>query len=88
MIIRRIKTTELPVDVKEFPYPFQLLWAELPTTLGLPATVIPIAVAEGLPTGVQIIGPEFEDRTPLAFARLIEREFGGFSPPLGYAAGG
>ena len=26
------------------------------------------------------------DRTPLAFARLIEREFGGFTPPPGYAS--
>ena len=79
---------KLAVDGKEFPYLFQLLWAELATTCGLPATVIPIAVADGLPIGVQIIGPEFEDRTPLAFARLIEREFGGFTPPPGYAAGG
>jgi amidase len=65
-----------------------LAWAELATTSGLPATVIPIAVAESLPIGVQIIGPEFEDRTPLAFARMIEREFGGFTPPPGYATGG
>ena len=72
---------KLAVDGKEFPYLFQLVWAELATTCGLPATVIPIAVAEGLPIGVQIIGPEFEDRTPLAFARLIEREFGGFTTP-------
>ncbi len=79
---------KLAVDGKEFPYHFQLVWAELATTCGLPATVIPIAVAEGLPIGVQIIGPEFEDRTPLAFARLVEREFGGFTPPPGYAAGG
>lgn len=79
---------KLAVDGKEFPYLFQLVWAELATTCGLPATVIPIAVAEGLPMGVQIIGPEFEDRTPLAFARLVEREFGGFTPPPGYAAGG
>src|SRR5208283_3825181 len=79
---------KLAIDGKEFPHLFQLVWAELATMCGLPATVIPIAVAEGLPIGVQIIGPEFEDRTPLAFARLVEREFGGFTPPPGYAAGG
>jgi amidase len=61
--------------------------AELATMCGLPATVVPIAIAEGLPIGVQIIGPEFEDRTPLAFARMVEREFGGFTPPPGYASG-
>jgi len=37
-----------------------------------------------LPIGVQIIGPHLEDRTVLAFAAGIEREFGGFVPPPGY----
>jgi amidase len=36
---------------------------------------------EGLPVGVQIVGPYLEDRTPLKLAELIEREFGGFVPP-------
>jgi len=75
----------MAVGGKEFPYLYQLLWAELATTCGLPATVIPIGVADGLPSGVQIIGPEFEDHTPLAFAREVEREFGGFIAPPGYA---
>jgi amidase len=73
------------VDGKEFPYLQQLVWADPATTCGLPATVVPIAAADGLPIGVQIIGPDHEDRTPLAFARLVEREFGGFVVPPGYA---
>jgi amidase len=77
----------ITIDGKEFPYLNQLVWAELATTSGLPATVVPIAVTNGLPIGVQIIGPEHEDRTPLAFAHLVEREFGGFAPPPGYASG-
>ena len=36
---------------------------------------------QGLPVGVQILGPWLEDRTPLKLAELIEREFGGFIPP-------
>ena len=64
----------MTIGGREFPYLHLLVWAELATTCGLPATVIPIGVAEGLPIGVQIIGPEFEDRTPLAFARMVERE--------------
>jgi Asp-tRNA(Asn)/Glu-tRNA(Gln) amidotransferase A subunit family amidase len=39
----------------------------------------------GLPIGVQIVGPHLEDRTTIGFAALIEREFGGFVPPPGYA---
>jgi hypothetical protein len=37
--------------------------------------------ASGLLIGVQIIGPYLEDRTTIAFAGLVEREFGGFVPP-------
>jgi amidase len=52
------------------------------TVLGLPATVAPVGHSEeDLPIGVQIIGPYLEDRTTIAFAGLIEREFGGFLPP-------
>jgi amidase len=76
---------KIAVDGREFPYLNQLVWADPATTCGLPATVVPIGVADGLPVGVQIIGPEYEDRTPLAFARLVEREFGGFAAPPGYA---
>jgi amidase len=35
----------------------------------------------GLPIGVQAIGPFLEDRTTMAFAGFIEREFGSFAPP-------
>ena len=34
--------------------------------------------------GIQIMGPYLEDRTPIAFAGLLEREFGGFVKPPGY----
>jgi len=38
-----------------------------------------------LPIGVQVIGLDLEDRTVLAFAADVEREFDGFVPPPGYA---
>ena len=51
---------------------------------GLPATTIPVGRSpDGLPIGIQIIGPWLEDRTTLKLAELIEREFGGFVPPKG-----
>jgi amidase len=62
------------------------VWADPTTTCGLPATAAPIDRSpSGLPIGVQIIGPYLEDRTTIAFAALLEREFGGFVPPPGYA---
>jgi amidase len=76
----------IEIDGKKFSFFDQLVWPELATTPGLPATAAPIGLSEtGLPIGVQIIGPYLEDRTPIAFAALMEREFGGFVPPPGYA---
>jgi amidase len=70
------------IDGKDYVYPDQLAWPGIATLPGLPATAIPIGFsAEGLPVGVQIVGPWLEDRTPLKLAELIEREFGGFVPP-------
>nr|WP_296069267.1 amidase [uncultured Actinoplanes sp.] len=71
------------VDGVAYDYWDQLVWAGVATAPGLPATVAPIArSAGGLPIGVQIVGPMFEDHTPLRLAALIEREVGaGFTPP-------
>ena len=74
---RRIK-----IDGKDHVYPDQLAWPGIATLPGLPATAIPTGLSpDGLPVGVQIVGPWLEDRTPLKLAELIEREFGGFVPP-------
>ena len=70
------------IDGKKYPYLDQLAWPGIATLPGLPATAMPVGLSpEGLPVGVQIVGPWLEDRTPLKLAELIEREFGGFVPP-------
>ncbi len=70
------------IDGKDHVYPDQLAWPGIATLTGLPATAIPLGLSkDGLPVGVQIVGPFLEDRTPLKLAELIEREFGGFVPP-------
>lgn len=80
-------TRTISIDGGDYPYAEQLVWAGTASALGLPATVAPIAHSkEGLPIGVQIIGPLYEDLTPIRFAELIELNFGGFTrPPLSWA---
>jgi amidase len=59
------------------PYGAQIAWPGIATFPGLPGTCAPIGKTKGgLPVGVQIIGPAYEDRTTIAFAGLLEREFG------------
>jgi amidase len=73
---------QLDIDGSKVNYDDQIAWCAIATLCGLPATVAPIGRAEsGLPIGVQIIGGYLEDRTTIAFAGMIEREFGGFSRP-------
>jgi amidase len=77
-----INARRMLIDGKDISYRDQSVWAGIATLTGLPATAMPIGRSdEGLPIGMQIIGPYLEDRTTIAFAELIEREFGGFVAP-------
>ncbi|WP_216903702.1 amidase [Nocardia alni] len=72
----------IDIDGVEYPFFDQLVWAGMATMPGLPATAIPAGRSpEGLPVGVQLIGPMFEDRTPLRLAELLEQKIGGFQRP-------
>ena len=67
------------------PYAEQLFFAGLASLSYLPATAAPIGLTkDGLPVGLQIIGPEGEDPTTIEFARLLAAEIGGFVPPPAY----
>jgi amidase len=75
----------LMLNGKATSYFDQLAWIGLATFGNLPATAVPIGqTAAGLPIGAQVIGPYLEDRTTIGFARLLEREFGGFRAPPGF----
>ncbi|PMY01300.1 amidase family protein, partial [Pseudomonas sp. GW460-13] len=51
------------------PYLDNLQWPSLATVAELPATAVPTGrFVDGMPMGVQLIGPYLEDRTPLQFA--------------------
>jgi amidase len=72
----------LTIDGKPTAYFDQLAWPGVALLPNLPATVFPLGLSRGgLPIGVQAIGPYLEDRTTIAFAGLVEREFGGYRAP-------
>lgn len=72
----------LKLDGQEISYGALMAWAGPATLCGLPATAFPIGLSpEGLPIGLQAIGPYLEDRTPIHFAMLAEQAFGGFRAP-------
>ncbi len=77
----------LDVDGRIVPYARLGLYPSIATLSGQPATAFPFGLnAEGLPIGLQAIGPYLEDRTPIRFAALVQRAFGGYQPPPGYDA--
>ena len=81
---RRVPDRRISVNGEERPYMELLRWAGLATVSHLPASAAPTGRSkDGLPLGVQIVGPYQEDLTCLAAARLLEQSFGGFrAPPL------
>jgi amidase len=73
------------VNGKQVPLSTQMFWAGYAGLAYLPATVAPAgATAQGLPVGVQIIGPQYGDLTCIHFARLLEQCHRGFVAPPGY----
>ncbi len=82
--VERIFRT-IPVNGRPENTTDQLFWAGLFGVVSLPSTVCPLPLhSSGLPLGLQIVGPQFGDRTTLAFGKLVEEAFGGYRPPPGY----
>jgi amidase len=75
----------IEVDGVTQPYFDQLFWAGLAGVAYLPATVIPTGpAADGLPIGVQMIGPLYGDLKLIQLAQKLETLGFGFAPPPGY----
>ena len=55
------------------PYFDNVVWAGVATLCNLPSTAVPVGRhSNGLPFGLQIVGPEYADRTTMAVARWLE----------------
>ncbi len=67
------------------PYLETLLgWPALAGLSSLPGTVAPVGFTkDGLPAGIQVVGPYLEDRTAIDVARLAAEVSGGYVPPKG-----
>jgi amidase len=74
----------LEIDHQPVPYLMNFAYVFWATFAGLPATTFPAGVnRDGLPIGLQVVGPYLEDRTTLRFAQLLERDWHRFqAPPL------
>lgn len=74
----------ITVDGVQHPYFMQTFWAGLPGVAYLPGTVIPGGLGpDGLPIGVQIIGPAYGDLRTIQLAQRLEQMGFGFTPPPG-----
>ena len=75
----------LSINGRDRAYMDAVGWAGLAGVANLPATVLPAGrTPEGLPVGMQVIGPYLEDWTPIHIARLMTLIVGGFEPPPGF----
>jgi len=75
----------ITVNGKPQPSTTQMFWAGYPCNFYLPSTVAPVGpAADGLPVGIQIIGPQYGDYTCIQFARLLEQQYRGFLQPPGF----
>jgi amidase len=76
----------ITVNGKPQPATTQMWWAGIAGMCYLPGTAAPIGLSpEGLPIGVQIVGPQYGDLATIRVAQLIEHEYYAFVPPPGYA---
>lgn len=67
-------------------YMENIVWPGVATVCNLPATSVPLPPhSSGLPMGMQIIGPAYEDKTPIGVARLLEQAGYGFQAPRDFA---
>lgn len=74
----------LTINGRERPHVGALSWTGLVGVSYLPSTVVPAGfTGDGLPVGVQVVGPYLEDHTTLMVASRLAELTGGYVPPPG-----
>ncbi|NGO70284.1 amidase [Streptomyces boncukensis] len=83
-----LSARRITVDGQPRPYGDLIRWTSPATAASLPAASVPVGTsADGLPVGLQVVGPHLEDRTVTRFAALLAELTGGFRrPPSASAA--
>ncbi len=75
----------ITVDGVTRDYWTQVRWTQAISVAHLPVAAVPVGrSADGLPVGMQIVGPYLQDRTVVDLAARLEAAHGGFAQPPGY----
>jgi len=73
------------INGRDLPFGHTLFWSGLIGLPYLPATAIPTGISkEKLPLGIQMAGAQYNDLTCIHMAKLLEKEYCGFTPPPGF----
>jgi amidase len=81
-----VLTRTIEVNGSEAPYLELLSWMGFIGVVRLPSTVVPLGLTEqGLPVGVQVVGPYLEDRTTMDFAGRLSQIVGDVGRPPRFA---
>jgi amidase len=77
-----LESRKLMTSAGERRYTDLPMWTSIATLTGCPATIAPVGqTKEGLPVGIQIMGPFLEDATPIDIAQKMSAITGGFTAP-------
>jgi fatty acid amide hydrolase 2 len=75
-----------PLHRRPLLLPFRWVYTAIINVMEMPSTQVPLGLdAEGVPLGVQVVGPRHADHKTIAMALELERAFGGWVPPPRFA---
>lgn len=61
----------LIIDSKEAPFVTQIAWIGMATYGGMPSVSVPVGSHDGMPIGIQVIAPHWQDQSAIAVAGML-----------------